>query len=308
MTESLPELQLGTAPLVFLVILNWNGWSDTVECVESCRKLTYPNFRILIVDNGSTDGSEAILRERFPDIEFIQTGANLGFAGGNNAGIRRALELGAEYVWLLNNDTVVDAESLSALVRVAEGDTGIGMVGSKIVYYDNPRLIWFAGAVLDPTKPHRPHHRGLREEDRGQYDTTEETGYVTGCSLLARREMIEQVGLLEEELFLYFEDVDWSARDRRAGWRLMYAPASVVRHKESSSAGGAASPTVVYYTARNRLYFVRRNFPAKFARAFWYDLFEHVAVNVKKGRLAAARCAVRGMWDFFRGRGGCCQI
>lgn len=284
--------------IVYLVILNWNGWKDTIECVESCRKLSYPDVRILIVDNGSTDGSEAILRERFPDIEFIQTGANLGFAGGNNVGIRYALEQGADYVWLLNNDTVVDDEALSALLRVAESDRKVGMVGSKILYHDNPRLLWYAGAVLDSESPYRPHHRGLREEDRGQYDAVCETGYITGCSLLARKEMMEAVGLLDEELFLYFEDVDWSARAKAAGWKLMYCPGSLVYHKVSLSVGGAASPTVLYYTARNRLYFVRRNFPGKLMGAVLYDFFEHVLVNIKKGRFTCAREALRGIRDF----------
>ncbi len=129
-----------TAPMVYIILLNWNGWKDTVECVESCRKLSYPDVRIVIVDNGSTDGSETRLRERFPDLELIQTGANLGFAGGNNVGIRYALEKGAEYVWLLNNDTIADAEALSALVQAAEDDQTVGMVGSKIVYHDDPRI------------------------------------------------------------------------------------------------------------------------------------------------------------------------
>ena len=289
---------------VFIIILNWNGWRDTVDCVESCRKLSYPSVRILIVDNGSTDGSEAILRERFPDLDVIRTGDNLGFAGGNNVGITCALERGAEYVWLLNNDTVVEPDALSGLVQVAESDDSIGMAGSKIVYYDDPERLWYAGAILDPARPHCPAHRGLGERDRGQYADTAETGYVTGCSLLARREMIEEVGLLDDDLFLYFEDVDWSARARRAGWRLMYAPASVVRHKESASTGGAVSPAVMYYTARNRLAFVRRNFPAQLRRAVWYDLYEHVLVNVKKGRFSAAASALQGIRDFFAGKTG----
>jgi GT2 family glycosyltransferase len=291
-------------PLVFVIILNWNGWRDTLECVESCKKLEYSNARIVIVDNGSSDDSEKMLRECFPEIEYIQTGSNLGFAGGNNAGIRRALAEGANYVWLLNNDTVVSSDALTALVAMAESNDKIGMVGSKIVYYGNPRLLWYAGALIDPACPHRPAHRGLREQDHGQYDDAVDTGYVTGCSLLARRKMIEEVGLLDDDLFLYFEDADWSARARHAGWRLMYAPSSVVRHKESISAGGAASPQVVYYTARNRLYFVRRNFPAKFVIALFYDLYEHVLVNVKKGRFSTAIAGFQGIRDFLRGKVG----
>lgn len=289
---------------VRIIIVNWNGWQDIVECIDSCRGLTYPNFRIVIIDNCSTDGSEALLREQFPELEIIQTGANLGFAGGNNVGIRYALEQGADYVWLLNNDTTVDPNALSVLVAMMEQDGRVGMVGSKILYYADPKMLWYAGAELDPRHPHRLHHRGLREEDRGQYDEARETGYVTGCSLLARREMMAEVGLLDDSLFLYFEDADWSARAARVGWKLFYTPGSVVRHKESVSSGGAASPRLVYYTARNRLYFVRRNFPAKLAAAFFYDLFEHVLVNVKKGRFALAAAGCRGIKDFLAGKIG----
>ena len=288
----------GTAKLVYIILLNWNSWKETAECVESCRMLSYPDFRILLVDNGSTDGSETVLRERFPDIEFLQTGSNLGFAGGNNAGIRYALDHGASYVWLLNNDTTIEAGALSAMVRVAEGDMKVAMVGSKIVYHGNPDLLWYCGAALDPRNPHRPRHLGLNEKDLGQYDTPCETGYITGCSLLACKEMMAEVGLLEEELFLYFEDVDWNARARASGWKLMYCPASLVYHKVSVSAGGDASPTLLYYTSRNRLYFVKRNFPRSLTRALLYDIYEHVLVNIKKGRFLCALAALNGIRDF----------
>jgi GT2 family glycosyltransferase len=289
---------------VYVILLNWNGWRDTAECVESCRRLSYPEFRLLIVDNCSTDGSEAILRQRFPDVELVQTGANLGFAGGNNFGIRHALQRGAKFVWLLNNDTLVDPGALSALVRAALAGPKVGMAGSKILYHGDRDLLWYAGAELDAARPHLPRHLGLNERDRGQYDERRETGYVTGCSLLASKEMMESVGLLDHELFLYFEDVDWSARARAAGWKLIYAPDSLVYHKVSLSTGGAASPGLVYYTSRNRLYFVRRNFPRHLAAAVLYDLYEHVLVNIKKGRFSAARAAVRGMIDFFTKKTG----
>lgn len=291
-------------PFVYIVLLNWNGCRDTIECVESCRKLSYPNFRILLVDNGSSDGSESMLRQRFSDAEIIQTGANLGFAGGNNIGIRYAIEHGADYIWLLNNDTVVEPDSLSALVRGVEKDSRIGMVGSKIRYYESPNVLWYAGAVLDSCRPHHLHHLGIREEDRGQYDEVCETGYVTGCSLLAKREMIEEVGLLEEGLFLYFEDSDWNARAKKAGWKVMYSPASLVYHKISASIGGADSPHMLYYTARNLLYFIKRNYPDKLNAAFFYALFEHVLVNLKKGRFPAARMAFQGIYDFLSGKTG----
>lgn len=287
--------------LVSIIILNWNGWQDTIECVESCRKLDYSNTRILIVDNGSTDSSEAILRERFPDIEIIQTGTNLGFAGGNNAGIRYALAQNADYVWLLNNDTVVDAEALSALVRVAEDDKTVGMVGSKIVYHDNPRLLWYAGAVLDSESPYRMHHKGLGEVDSGQYNELEETGFVTGCSLLANQKMITEIGLIYEGFFLYFEDSDWNIRAQKAGWKLIYCPTSLVYHKVSSSMGGSESPLLRYYYSRNFLYFVNRNFPERFIASLIYICFEYILVNVKKRKFTSATKALQGIYHYFKG-------
>lgn len=290
--------------LIFCILVNWNNWKDTIECVESCHKLNYYNTRILIIDNGSTDGSEEVLREQFPNIELIQTGRNLGFAGGNNVGIRYALGHGADYVWLLNNDTVVDPDALSSLVRVAAEDERVGMVGSKILFYENLRHLWYAGSVLDPERPYDSGHRGIMEEDRGQYDETAETGYVTGCSLLARREMIEEIGLLDEGFFLYFEDADWNARARKAGWKLMYEPRSVVLHKASASMGGMESPRMRYFLARNILYFIQKNYPGVFVRALVFDLFQNVFVMAKKRRLAAAGWALRGIVDFLQGRTG----
>jgi GT2 family glycosyltransferase len=290
--------------LAYIILLNWNGWQDTIECVESCRKLTYPDFRILIVDNGSTDGSEAILRERFPNVEFIQTGGNLGFAEGNNVGIRYALEQGADYIWLLNNDTTADPAALDALVNAVESDGHIGMVGSKILYHNEPTVIWYAGGILTSAKPYKTLHRGLLEKDHGQYDVAAETDYITGCSLLTKRSLIENIGLLAEELFLYFEDADWSARAKANGWKLMYCPQSLVYHKVSMSTGGPGSPLTFYYSARNLLYFVKRNFPDKFYPALAYDLFEYVLVNIKKGRMSAASGALKGIGDYFMTRVG----
>jgi GT2 family glycosyltransferase len=289
---------------VAIILINWNNESDTAECLESCQALDYPDCSIIVVDNGSGDGSGRRLRERFPGVEVIETGCNLGFAGGNNVGIRHALENRAGLVWLLNNDTVVDPGALTALIDVAERDRTVGMVGSKISYYEAHDKLWYAGGNLDDRTPYQCSHRGLNEEDRGQYDDTGETGFVTGCSLLVRREVIEQIGLLDEKLFLYFEDTDWGARARRSGWKLMYAPLSIVLHKASASLGGMESPLMRYYLARNILYFIRKNYPRVFFRAFGFDLFQNVIVMVKKGRLSAAGWALRGIVDFLRGRTG----
>jgi len=128
-------------PLVFIIVLNWNGKDDTLECLGSLQQLDYPNFETVVVDNGSTDGSEDVIRSAFPSVNFIQTGRNLGYAGGNNVGIKHALSHGADYVWLLNNDTTVDPNALTALVETAQADPKIAVVGSKIFYYDQPDVI-----------------------------------------------------------------------------------------------------------------------------------------------------------------------
>lgn len=288
-------------PEIYIIILNWNGWQDTVECVESCRKLNYPNFRILIVDNGSTDCSEAILRERFPDIEIISTGENLGFAGGNNFGIKYVIKKGADYIWLLNNDTIVNAETLSALVEIANLDRKIGIVGSKIYYFDNPTKIWFAGGYINWDLGITEHF-GIKEFDRGQYEVIKEVDFITGCSLLIKKEVIEKIGLMEEDYFLYYEDVEWCIRAQRAGYKTVYVPKSMLWHKVSASGGGTESPLVLYYNCRNSMFFYKRYLPThkwmrlymKLLRRYWGNikgLLKHKPINIRK--IAAIICAFR---------------
>jgi len=246
-------------PLVYIIILNWNGWRDTVECVESCKKVSYPNHRILLVDNGSTDGSEALLREQFADIEIIQTGQNLGFSGGNNIGMRHAFDNDADYVLLLNNDTIVDPSFVAELVTIAETDRSIGMLCSKIYFYDKPEVIWYAGASFHPWLGWG-RHRGHNEHDRGQYDSVETTDRATGCALMASRELCDTIGLLRDEFFVYCEDTDWGMRAQNAGYTIMYVPASKVWHKVSRVLG-RASGVSQYYTIRNILACIDANKP-----------------------------------------------
>ncbi len=261
-----------SSPLVYIIILNWKGWQDTIECVESCLKLTYTSFRILIVDNGSTDGSEFILHKRFPGIELIQTGKNLGFAGGNNIGIARALANSADYVWLLNNDTAVDPDSLSELIKVAETDERVGIVGSKILYYDDPKKIWFAGGIWNKNQSFT-RHRGSNEVDAGQYDDISSVDFITGCSLLARFSMINEIGVMKEDYFLYWEDIDWNVTAAERGWKILFAPRSRIRHKVSASTIDR-SRIQSYYFMRSGLLFFQRHALLKiipyFLRAMWY--------------------------------------
>jgi GT2 family glycosyltransferase len=239
-------------PVLTVVVLNWNNLQDTVECLDSLARVLHPGLRTLLVDNGSTDGSETALRERFPHLAILQTGTNLGFAGGNNAGIRRALQDGADLVLLLNNDTTVDAGFASALVDAVQADPRAGMACPKILLHDRPDVLWYAGASFHPWLGWG-RHRGHGQRDQGQFDLAGETGRPTGCALLVTRAFCERVGLLREDFFCYAEDLEWGLRARSAGFSILYVPASRVWHKVSRSTGGSRSVMAVRYQTRNLL-------------------------------------------------------
>lgn len=229
-----------TMPLVYIIVLTWNGKKDTLECLSSLEKISYPNARILVVDNASEDGTAEEIRRIFPNTEVIVNATNLRFAGGNNAGIRRGLEAGAEYVVLLNNDTTVDPQFVTQMVAAASEDPVIGMVGPKILYYGEPQRIWFAGGKIEWWKGWMS-HIGIREVDHGQHNSVREVDFLTGCCMLVKREVIERVGMLDESYFIYGEDADWCVRGSRAGYKLQYVPSAVVWHKLSVSTGGHLS-------------------------------------------------------------------
>ncbi len=234
-----------TSPLVYVVVLTWNGKNDTLECLRSLQSVTYPNFRILVVDNASSDGTTEAVRQSFQNVEVIRNETNLRFAGGNNVGIRHAMSKQADYVLLLNNDTVVEMGFLSELIATAERDPDIGMVGAKIYYHDDPTpqgtsRIWFAGGKIEWWEGWIS-HVGLRQLDRGQFESVEETDYITGCCLLVKRQVIEKIGFLDESYFMYGEDADWCIRAMRAGYKLTVQPKAKLWHKLSVSSGGHLS-------------------------------------------------------------------
>jgi hypothetical protein len=246
-------------PKVVVIVLNWNGKQDTIECLESLNCVTYPNYDIVLVDNGSTDGSISSFRQRFPRIPILETGKNLGFAGGNNVGIRWGLERGADYILLLNNDTVVQADFLDELVSFAESDRRIGFAGPKIYYYNyNGRkdVLACAGSEFKIWRG-RLVHVGAGTVDCGQYDTVREVDYVEGSCLLARTEMINSAGLLNPDYFLYWEDTDWCIRGARAGFKAIYVPDAHVWHKVPVRTEGKSSQAY-YYFGRNVIWLVRQ--------------------------------------------------
>ena len=231
---------LSQSPLVYIVILCWNGREDTLECLRSLEKITYQNHHILVVDNASSDGTPAAIRAAFPDIRIITNETNLRFAGGNDVGIEQALNAGPEYILLLNNDTRVKPDFLTNLVKAAESVDGMGMAAPKIYYYDDPRRIWYAGGKISWWQGWIS-HIGVRETDVGQHNRQCETEYITGCCMLVKRRLIEKVGVFDISYYMYGEDADWSIRAHRAGYKLLYVPSAVIWHKLSVSSGGHLS-------------------------------------------------------------------
>jgi GT2 family glycosyltransferase len=302
------ELQVYGQARVYVILLNWNRWQDTIECLESVFRLSYPRFTVIVCDNASTDGSMEkiegwakgfiaascdspdLARLTVPSIPkpigfdyflfsgeaatsltsgsrllLIQTGANLGFAGGNNIGIRYALARGdCDYVWLLNNDTVVEPDSLSAMVRMAEANPKLGICGSQLRGYAPPHEIQTMGGRRysrwsGRTRPQRALTTPQVSTASGAPD------YVEGASMLISRRCLEAVGLLEESYFLYYEELDLTARARSA-FHFGYSPESIVYHKEGASIGSAhirSNRSVLsdFYQARNRIVFSRRYHP-----------------------------------------------
>lgn len=292
-------------PLVYVLILNWNSHGYTVRCIESLQALDYPNYRIVIIDNASADESEPILRARFPELAFIQTGANLGYAGGNNRGIAYALAQGAEYIWLLNVDTHVDCRALCTLVEAMENNVRAGLAGSKIYYMDSQRIA-YAGGCVDFWRG-STFHRGDTEIDTGQYDQPAQVDFVTGCSLIVRSSVIREVGPLIESYFLYFEDIEWSLRVHKAGFELLFVPASVVWHKEGGTSGGRTNPDVIYYAARNNLYLIEQHFPfpqrvtasLRLVVSYTRSLLRHTALrHTAKPQYRSA--VLQAGWDYAR--------
>ncbi|MEC1526012.1 glycosyltransferase family 2 protein [Neobacillus niacini] len=248
---------------VAVIIINWNSYIDTFECLKSLEKQSYANFHVYLIDNDSTDGSYEKLKKDSQDnhfkleITFIQAGSNLGFAGANNLGIKEAYNNGIEYFWLLNNDTVVDKDALLNLVNLLNSNKKIGIVGSKIYYFET-NIIWFAGGLINKFTG-KTHHIGIGEQDKGQFNVNKEIDYVTGCSLAFRKELIDTIGYLKEDYFLYYEETDWNLKASKNGWKILYCPESIVYHKVSSSSGGqGTSPFVQYYKLRNRFIMMNR--------------------------------------------------
>jgi len=299
-----------TPPRVSTIILNWNDASDTLICLDSVLRSDYPNCQILVVDNGSTDDSVSRIRAAYPWIELLETGENLGYAGGNNVGIRHALEGGAEYVCILNNDVVVAPDFLTPLLAVLEGHPEVGVATPLIAEMAAPERVWALGSVVDRYSGHvRRLHAGEQVAALRQ-QLPAEVEVASGAAMLVRREVLNSVGLLDDKFFLYYEETDWCLRVTASGYRIVAVPSSLILHKVSAALG-ESSPIIDYYMLRNHLRLVGRHWSGLQrvlveARIVLRSLLTIAAYTVKphgglrtphrNARLVALRDALLGRW------------
>lgn len=293
----------GRLPSVAAVVVNWNRRDDTLACLASLAETSYAQhapdaWSVILVDNGSTDGTAAAARARFPTTDVIALPENRGFAAGCNVGLRRALAAGADYVLLANNDTVVAPDMVEQLVLVAERERDVGLLSPVIFYHDQPARVWSAGyrqraVTLSAQSPdRRPNAGAPYPVDR-----------VYGCGVLIRRSVLEDVGLFDERFFMYYEDADFCRRAQAGGYRLLVVPAARMWHKVSASTG-EGSPLQKYYLARSGVLFFAKHTP-------WYLIpvivayrlgvaLKQIALAGRRSRRDVAVAYVRGLGDGVR--------
>lgn len=253
-------MNMQKSPDISIIVLNWNGKSDTLSCLHSLQSQQYSPHRIIVVDNGSTDGSVYEIKAHYPKLTIIETGKNLGYAEGNNVGIRCALEHNADYILLLNNDTTVAPDLLDQLVNAAQQNPDTGVFGATLFYMEKPDTVWFAGAHWNTNtlKFDYPNQDQMLPNN-----ISTATDYACGAALFFRAEVARSIGLLDTRFFLVFEESDWCLRAKRAGYGCKMVRNAHVWHKVGSSFDGEKSPLRKYFDFRNRLLWVEKNCPLK---------------------------------------------
>ncbi len=249
------------SPKISIVILNWNGLSDTIECLESVKKIDYPDYETIVVDNGSSDGSSDEIARLFPEVVLIRNTKNLGFAGGNNVGIKYAMQHSSGYILLLNNDTVVDAGIIRNLVCATNANPSISIFGCKAYYYSDKSRIYSLGARWDSEAFWFDHIGNNELDEDGKYSSLQEADFISGCAIFFNRTVVERIGMLDTKYFLNYEETDWCYRARKKAIRCAGVPNAVVWHKVSVSFGGQESPMHNYFMTRNELLWARKNLP-----------------------------------------------
>ena len=296
-------------PLTYVIILTWNQKEMTADCLDSVMRLDYPNYRIALIDNCSTDGTREYIRTRHPQVEIIPSETNLGYAGGNNLGLDYALRRGAEYVLILNNDTEIDPGCLSKLVEVMERDEAVGVAGATIYYHSDPKRIWFNGARLNENIGEMEAY-SFKSVDEGQFTEIIESDYAPGCGMLVRSSAVKRSGGIDARYFIYFEESDWCLRIKKLGYSVVIHPAAKVWHK-ISMAFGKETPTFLYYMVRNNLLFMRSNLPLRTRWLGYIKCLKRCILQLRwlvrssdEEKWTKARAICTGLFDFLLCRFG----
>lgn len=307
---ALPPERPATLSRVVVVVLNWNGWRDTIECLDSLLRSEQQPDQIVVVDNGSTDDSLVRMNDWAREIPhatpivFIALHTNVGYAGGNNAGIRYAIDRhGCDFVWLLNNDVIVDPLALGANLRAALDDPKVAIVGSKILKYDDPKRIQALGGGTFVPPIARDTQHGAGGDSQLTIGTPLPLDHVVGASLFVRAEAIASIGLMDESYFLYREETDWCIRMRQAGWQLSFSVSATIWHKQGRSVG-YKTPVHDYYAVRNMLRLLRKFHPVALPSAAVVLFARSVAPKVARGQSKRLAAVMRAFADFFLGKSG----
>ena len=293
-------------PRVFTLILNTNRRVDTLACLASLEASTYRSNTIVVLDNASTDGSPAAIRAAYPAVQVVALAENLGYAGNNNVGLALALQQSADWVLVLNEDTVLAPDCVAQLVAAGEADPRVGLAGPLIYHADEPQVIQSAGGVLD--RQWRAMHLGQNVPDQGQFGATRDVDWLSGCALFVRRAVLEQVGLIDASYFYFWEETEWCLRAARAGWRIRQVPAAKLWHK-GVQRSYQPRPSITYYATRNRLHTLAKHHAPLRA---WLSAGSEVARTLAswslRPRYRDKRAHRAALWqaviDFARGRMG----
>lgn len=252
-----------TQPKVFIIVLNWNGKDNTIECLTSLAKLDYPNIETIVVDNDSSDDSVPHISNSFPDIKLIQSGDNLGYAGGNNVGIEWALKNDSDYILILNNDTIVAPDLIDILLQSATTLPQGSILGAQIFYQASPDKIWFAGGRWDSDTLSFQHIGQNQSSADTDFNEITKVDYITGCALFSSSATFHKVGLLDENFYLTFEETDWCYRAKKLDYDCYMVPQAKLWHKVASSFGGRQTPIYEYFMNRNKYLWAEKHLPVK---------------------------------------------
>ena len=266
-------------PLISIIILNWNGYLDSSECIKSLQNINYSNINIILVDNGSTTNDYEKLEKNFTNIDLIKSNNNLGFTGGNNLGINYAIKGNPDYILLLNNDTIVEPNFIEPLLEVFQKNPNAGIAAPQINYFYERQKIWTSGGKISRLRGSGfAYSDQLEDESSPEFKTVT---FVSGCCMLIKREALEQIGFLDDNYFLYVEDADLCFRNTKAGYKIIVARKSKIFHKVSFSTKESLSYLPLYYVTRNRLYFAKKNFNNIYFITFIYILLSMMIKSIK---------------------------